>query len=156
MRSVILVTALLVTPAVSQRLTIGAVAGTGVTGDFHTGSATFPALTLADGTTASSTTFVASSVYRSLIIGPKLELSLGGRWSLEVDALHRPLRSTVTQFFSPPIVLPNGMVLTKFGPNTAAEASWEIPVLDIVFGLPNGIPSSKRDRPSDRRETGRT
>ena len=129
MRSVILVTALLVTPALSQRLTIGAVAGTGVTGDFHTGSATFPALTLADGTTPSSTTFVASSVSRSLIIGPKLELSLGGRWSLEVDALHRPLRSTVTQFFSPPIVLPNGMVFTKFGPNTAAEASWEIPVL---------------------------
>src|SRR5712692_1911528 len=81
------------------------------------------------GTAVSSTTFVASSVSRSLIIGPKLELSLGRRWSLEVDALHRPLRSTVTEFFSPPIVLPNGTVFTNLAPNTAAEASWEIPVL---------------------------
>lgn len=116
------------TPALAQKLNLGVVAGTSLTGDFHAFSYTSSGGSDPAGTTYSYT-FVSSPVSRSLIIGPKLELRLRSNFSLEVDALHRALRSRTTQFVSPPLVLPNGFSFSSFGPSTRTHASWEFPVL---------------------------
>ena len=114
--------------ALPQKLTIGAVVGTSITGDYRSGSVTNVRPAGPD-EVMGSTTFVSAPVSRSLIIGPKLQLKLPHGLSLELDALHRPLRSTITEFLSPPLVLPSGVVLAKFGPNTSTGATWEIPVM---------------------------
>lgn len=113
------------TPAVAQKLTLGVIAGTSLTGDVHTGSQTFQGGFSQDG----SVTFSYSRVSRPFIVGPKVELDLPGQLSVEVDALYRPLRARQTQTFDPPVVLPNGVTFSTIGPSTRRLASWEFPVL---------------------------
>jgi hypothetical protein len=110
-------------PSPAQRLTLGVVAGTGLTDDFRRDSFTFP------GAADQTSTFTTGPVSRGPIVGPKLELGLPLGFSVEADALHRPLRSTTTQTISPPVVLPNGAVLSTIGPDQRTHASWEFPIL---------------------------
>lgn len=112
-------------PALAQKLTLGVIAGTSLTGDVRTGSVSVGGGFSQDG----SVTFTYSPVSRPFIAGPKLELDLPGRLSLEVDALYRPLKERVTQTFDPPVVLPNGVTISSIGPSTRKLASWEFPVL---------------------------
>ena len=45
------------------------------------------------------------------------------------DALHRALRSTTTESYSPPLTLPNGQTTSSFGAFTQTHSAWEFPVL---------------------------
>ncbi len=119
---------LISSPSLAQKLSIGIVTGTTLTGDFRDTSVSFPRVNGID-EPAGTSTFFATSGPRPFIIGPKLELLLPQGFSIEVDALHRPYRSKVTQVFAPPLVLPNGTPVQQIGPDASTETSWEIPLL---------------------------
>lgn len=116
-----------VSPASSQTISLGAVAGGSLTPGFPSASYQFPAGITQTGEAASATLFQTSG--RSFIIGPKLEVTLLRGLSVEVDALHRRLRATTTYVVSPPFQLPNGTSISSFGPFTDTRASWEFPLL---------------------------
>jgi opacity protein-like surface antigen len=99
-----------------HRVAVGVVMGTNVTGDF---SATSHTLNLIDETGTSLVTFVNSSGPRSFIVGPKVELQLLYRLSVEVDALYRPVSSASEQIDG------NGMRQS----GTYRYVTWEFPVL---------------------------
>jgi hypothetical protein len=123
-------------PAIAQKLTLGVVAGSSLTADFRGGSFTSSGI---DDGVMRSTTITFSPASRRFLIGPKLELALPWRLSLEVNALHRPVRIESTQTFSPPIVLPNGTTFSSFGPFTDARALWTFPIL-AKYRLPAARP----------------
>jgi hypothetical protein len=106
-----------------QTLNLGAVTGTSVTGDFQSGSYFFPGGTIPDGQTTSSI-YTVLPFSRSLIIGPKLELALPGGFTVEADALHRPLNSKqqIVELFS-------GGSKIDLGTFTQKHADWEFPIL---------------------------
>jgi hypothetical protein len=106
-----------------QTLNLGAVTGTSVTGDFQNGSYSFPGGTIPDGQTTSSI-YTVLPFSRSFIIGPKLELALPGGFTVEADALHRPLnsRQQIVELFS-------GGSKIDFGTFTSRHADWEFPIL---------------------------
>src|SRR5262245_59611975 len=128
---------LFVTQASGQKLSVGIVAGASLTGDFQNGSYFFPGGTLPDGR-QSSTTIVVSPLSRGLIIGPNLELSLPRGLSVEVDALHREMRSKTTDNVSPPVQFLDGHTISALGPFEQTHTSWEIPVL-MKYKLPGSF-----------------
>ena len=95
-------------PVFAQRLTLGVIGGTSLTGDVRTGSETFPGFS-----ESGSVTFSYSPVSRPFIVDPKLGLDLPGPLSFEVDALYRPLRARFTQAYNPPIVFPTGSIFRR-------------------------------------------
>jgi opacity protein-like surface antigen len=99
-----------------RRVSLGVVMGTNVTGDF---SATSRTINLIGETGTSLLTFVNSSGPRSFIVGPKVELQLPYRLSVEVDALYRPVSSAAEQ------VDGNGMRRS----GAYRYVTWEFPVL---------------------------
>lgn len=109
--------------APAQRLTLGIIGGTSLTGDFETGTYHSPGGTLPDGQTTSST-WTVIPFSRSFIIGPKLELTLPLNFSLEFEALHRNLHSkySITELFS-------GGSQTEIGQFIRTHAAWEFPIL---------------------------
>ena len=74
-------------------------------------------------------TYIVAPGSRRLIIGPMVEFRLPQNWSVEVDALHRELRSTTTTLLSPGFELPDGSRLTMIGPFTRTHTTWEFPML---------------------------
>ena len=96
-------------------VSIGVAAGTGLTDALHTSTFSETAIT---NTGQGQLTQVTYPV-RSFMIGPTVELALPKRFSIEADAIYRPLRTeTVTTF--------NGM---KSNPFASSIATWEIPVM---------------------------
>lgn len=98
----------------SQRLSIAVIAGTNLTDPFSR-------YTRHDfGPSGLPLTIEYKSVSPALILGPTVELLLGAGWSVEVDALHRELRS-------------EARVGTPPGPSQVfsqqTRASWEFPLL---------------------------
>ena len=101
-----------IAPAVfAQNLSLGISAGAGLTGDFphefFPGSSVFPGIT-------------DYSTPKRYIVGAMLELGLPSHFSVEVDALYRPLGYTFAG------VEPNG-TLNSVSPATVV--TWEFPVL---------------------------
>jgi hypothetical protein len=93
----------------------GVAAGTGLTDALHISTFSGTAIT---NTGQGQLTQVTYPV-KSFMIGPTVELALPKRFSVEVDAIYRPLRTeTVTTF--------NGM---KSDPFPGSNATWEIPVM---------------------------
>ena len=114
-------------PVVAQRLTLGAVVGTSVTGDFHAGTFNTGSYTVIGGPYDGQTvhdTITTSPTSRQFIVGPKLELRLPWRLSVEADALHRPVHQKtddVTKY--------SGGTKTIYDFPESTNATWEIPVL---------------------------
>jgi hypothetical protein len=112
---------------VAQRLTLGAVVGTSVTGDFHPGSFDTGPFTVIggpyDGQTVYST-ITTLQTSRQFIVGPKLELRLPWHLSVEADALHRDVHQKTTTN-----VKYSGGASTIYDYPESTNAAWEIPVL---------------------------
>jgi hypothetical protein len=147
--------------ALAQRVTFGAVTGTQLTDDFRSiscpdlaGSTLSPppGCPLAIGASRS-----VANASRALIVGPKVNIRLSPSLSIEVEALHRAIRSTQT--ISSAICLDPDCTTRMpytFG-NTGTEFTWEFPVLGryqmsglrlkpFVEGGPSFRPAENREQ----------
>jgi hypothetical protein len=111
---------------VGSRISLGAVAGYGLNPDFANGhyqsQAIEPGLQPGGGytyTSVNATQYV--SGLRSLIAGPSVEIHLNLHWSVEMDALHKLLRSTYWT------VSEDGVTSAKR--TTTNAATWQFPIL---------------------------
>lgn len=102
----------------SQSLTLGAIGGTNLTEDVHTGRQVRPA-------GPASSTAVAVSGGHNAIFGLTAEFRIRDKWALEFDALHRELSVGFGSF----VTLPDGQILFNSEPNHNVLASWEFPLL---------------------------
>jgi hypothetical protein len=109
-----------------SRVSLGAVAGWGLTGDYRAQSYRAQGLVAVPQPgggftydTADGTQYLTGA--RSLIAGPSVEFHATQRFSVEVDALHKPLRSRGW------MVLDNGI---RYPARTATTAAtWQFPLL---------------------------
>ena len=115
--------------ALGQKLSFGVVGGVNLTDDLRTLREPFAYLgnTYTDLTTSDS---------RSMIFGAMLEVGLPRRWSLEVDALHRTLKSTKTTDF------PGSGAGPSFAPYHTSMPTWQFPLL-----LKYRFPAASKVRP---------
>jgi hypothetical protein len=74
-----------------KRVSLGAVVGFNLTGDYNSTSSTGQDLI-----SGSPVTFLTRSGARSLIVGPSIEVALLKRLSIEADAIHENVRSVTT------------------------------------------------------------
>src|SRR5262245_24901316 len=105
-----------------QLADLGVITGSSLTDDFRN----------ATRTSLGNSSFNVANASRPFIIGPKLEIHFLKSLSLEVDALHREIRTHNTWHlvFSPPLELPDGTTLTSTTySTTGTEFAWEFPVL---------------------------
>lgn len=108
--------------ALGQQLRFGFVGGTNLTRDFHSTDDTY---TIAEpGQPDYLLSVLSFSRSHSLIVGPMMELPLRRKFSVEVSALHRDLRSTqvVTSLY------PDGTRQSTTYQFVSAN-TWEFPVL---------------------------
>jgi len=105
-----------------------------------------------------STTSV-SNASDAFILGPKIELMLSKRLSVEAAALYRAIRSTTstTAVWSPPLEIPDGRIIeTLQYSSTGTEFTWEFPVLaKYRFSVPGAKPFIEIGpsfRPAENRE----
>jgi hypothetical protein len=106
---------------------LGAVVGASITGDFHPGSFDTGSYTIIGGTYDGQSvysTFTTSPTCRQFIVGPKLELRLPWRLSVEADALHRPVHQKTDE-----VTKYSGGATTIYNFPESTNATWEIPVL---------------------------
>jgi hypothetical protein len=99
------------------RFSVGAVLGTNLLGDYNTTSST-----ARDVLSGTQITFLSRSGPRSFLIGPTFELQASEHFSLELDALYRPVRehNTTTTVFS-------GQTFSQSG--AGSFATWQLPVM---------------------------
>jgi hypothetical protein len=115
-------------PGFGQKLKLGVVAGASVTDDFKTASFFSPGGILPSGETQYSTTFL-SNASRHFLVGPRLEVVLPWRLSVEAEALNRPIRSTSKVVVFPPFEFPEGVRVDTFGPFTSTQFDWQFNLL---------------------------
>ena len=111
-------------PGFGQKFKLGVVTGASVTDDFETASFFSPGGILPTGEFQYSTTFL-SNASRRLLVGPRLEVVLPWRLSIEAEALNRPIRDTSKFVFFPPYELPGGVRVDTFGPFTRTDFDWQ-------------------------------
>ena len=121
-----------------QQLNIGFIGGTNVTNDVRPGQQTSSGM-LPSGEISTSTYSVRNSGGRRPILGLQLEYTIGRNWALEFDALHRELKSTTTNNFSPPFITPDGRAISTYA-YSRTLTTWEFPLL-AKFRLP--LPASR-------------
>jgi hypothetical protein len=119
----------LVSAARGQRISFGVITGTSLTSDFPGRDYTTPADSF--GNPASHFQFLTGP--RSLTLGAAVEGRLSDSFSIEADALHRPMKSTIvyTTFH---VGAPVNVSTNHF---TGVEA-WEFPVL-FKYSLPSAL-----------------
>src|SRR5262245_48098295 len=115
-------------PGFGQKLKLGVVTGASVTDDFKTSSSFYPGGTLPSGETQYSTIFL-SNESRRYLVGPRLEVVLPWRLSVEAEAVNRSIRSTSKLVISPPLEFPEGVRVDTFGPFTNSQFDWQFNVL---------------------------
>ena len=115
-------------PGFGQKLTLGVMTGTSVTDDFETASFFSPGGTLPTGESQYSTTFL-SNASRRFLVGPRLELVLPWRLSIEAEAQNRPIRSTSKLVVFPPYESTGGIRVDTFGPFTSTHFDWQFNLL---------------------------
>ena len=130
--------------ACAQTADLGVITGSSLTDDFC--NATFSG-------------FSVSNASRPFIIGPKLEIHLSESVSVEVDAMHREIRThnTWRTVFSPPVQLPDGTTLSSTSYSTTrTEFAWEFPVMaKYKFAARHMLPfieAGPSYRPAENRE----
>ncbi len=99
------------------RFSIGVVLGTNFLGDYNTTSSTAN-----DVSSGSKTIFSSRSGPQSFLIGPAVELQMSGHFSLEADAIYRPIREqfTITQLVPGQTALQSG---------NGSSATWQLPAM---------------------------
>jgi len=100
----------------------GVITGSSLTDDFRN----------ATRTSLGNSSFTVTNASRPFIIGPKVEIHISKSLSVELDALHREIRTRNTwhSVFSPPLQLPDGTTLSSTTYSTVGtEFAWEFPVL---------------------------
>lgn len=115
-------------------VSFGVVLGTNLTDDFRKTSSTASLLvpTPGDGITNLNATFLGYSGPRSFIAGPTVEVKLPRQFSVEVDAIHRPLKSASKT------ILSGGSTFNAFN-SIATLTSWQCPVVaKYKFSFPFG------------------
>ena len=125
MRQLLIVLGLCAYAASAQHLSIGAIGGINLTDDTGSGQQTSSRNT----TPPATATDIFGPGARRAILGIKLEADFNRNWSIEFDALHRELKSTVRTVFSPPLERPDGSLLSQIGPFTHVLTPWEFPLL---------------------------
>jgi hypothetical protein len=117
-------------PCAAQQLRFGIVGGTNLSRDFHTADETYVMSEPDVPDYLLKVHFFSRS--HSLILGPYMELSLPRNFSVEVNALHRNLRSTqvVTNLY------PDG-TRRSYTDQFVSAQTWEFPVL-LKYALPAG------------------
>ncbi len=117
-------------PICGQKLSIGVVGGLGLTNDHgSTGTLVSPFNPRFN----TAITRITQTSAQDFIIGPKIELTLPGQFSFEVEALHRKREYRTTVLFSPPLDFGRGPVSSDFSRLT--EPTWDVPLL-IKYQLP--------------------
>lgn len=116
--------------AYGQRLSVGVVGGTRLTGDFPYTDTSTPV----DGLGNPGTRFQYMSGPKSLIIGALVEVRLREHLSIEANALNRPMRLK--------FVFPD---FPAYGDSFTAVRAWEFPVM-LKYTLPS-LPSAGRVLP---------
>jgi hypothetical protein len=106
-----------------QKVELGVVTGASVSADFETASLFSPGGILPTGESQYSTTFL-SNASRRFVIGPRVEVMLPWRLSIEAEALNRPIRSTSKVVVFPPYEFPEGVRVDSFGPFTSTHFDW--------------------------------
>jgi hypothetical protein len=112
-----------------KRLSVGAVLGTNLIGDYNATSST--STDLLSGT---QTTFSSRPGPRSFLIGPEVEFRMTGDFSLEADAIYRPIREHYT---STGVLL--GQPRTQSG--DISFVTWQLPVI-AKYKLPGLFPGN--------------
>jgi hypothetical protein len=110
-----------VSPATfAQKVTVGVLAGASLTDDFQSGTYAF----------GGSTAIHISNASQWFMVGPMLELALPGGLSVEVDAIRQRRRSRSLIVLPEPLVFPNGVTITSYGPFTNSIVSpWQFSLL---------------------------
>jgi len=116
------------TPGFGQKLKLGVVTGTNLTDDFRTASYLSAGGILPSGESQHFTTFL-SDESRRYLVGPRLEVVLPWRLSVEAEAVNRSIRSTSTTVISPPVEFSNGILVDTFGPFTSSQFDWQFNLL---------------------------
>src|SRR5262245_52452870 len=109
--------------AFGQKATLGVVTGANLTDHFQ------PTVLGSPGLFSPVSTAFFTDASQRFIVGPRFELSLPKRLSVEFEALHREIRSTSRITFSPPFVTPDGIEISSIGPRTSTEFTWEFSLL---------------------------
>jgi len=119
-----------------QKVTFGAITGAQLTDDFRSLSCpdlgVTPNALVAGCPNIRGGSFTVANASRGFIIGPKVNIQFSSSWSIEIDALHREIRSdnSRTFLFCPPQELPECTTVVPFTYSFAAtEFTWEFPVL---------------------------
>ena len=100
-----------------KRFSLGAVLGVNLSGDYNSTSSTDT-----NGIDGMTETFSGRAGPRSFLVGPAVEVQLTGGFSIEADAVYRPVRSSFT--FSGVV---SGMPFTSSGESSLT--TWQFPVL---------------------------
>ena len=115
--------------AFAQRVSFGVVAGTSLFDDFRSGTVFRPSMTTCpEQICTSATVFHSEDASRRLTFGPKVEVRLSNRFSLEAEALHRAIRRKAEIQYLPPLDFGNGVIIGS-QPFSGTDYTWEFPVL---------------------------
>ncbi len=141
------------TNAFGQRVSFGAVTGINLVDDYRSGSVFQPSLgTCPEPICASATLFSSANASSRYIIGPKVELRLWNRFSVEAEALHRAVRRQERIQYVPPIIFPDGFTLAS-RESLGTDYTWEFPVLANqrlrVFKARSFVESGPNFRPAE-------
>src|SRR5262249_17477277 len=132
--------------AFGQKVNFGVISGATLTDDFRPTTLTF----------LNGVQHIANAS-QWFMIGPTVELILPKRFSAEVDAIHRRIRSSRLMVFSEPLPLPDGQAVTSAGPILTDGFSWQFTLLGkyrirnrgarpfLEFG-PSFLPQENRDQ----------
>jgi len=130
----------------AQKVTLGVVAGASLSDDYRNSSFTF----------AEGTTRYAANASQWFMIGPTLDFALNDKISVEVDAIHRRVRSTQLTVLGTPLELPDNVTIRQIGPFVNDASTWQISTFGkfrfpdtqmkpfVEFG-PSFVPIENRD-----------
>jgi hypothetical protein len=131
----------------AQQITLGVLAGANLTDDFLSRPFRF----------GNATRYI-SDASEWFMVGPKVELGLPGNFSVEFDAIRRPIRYTELTVLDEPLQFPNGVMISSFGPFLTDAFTWQFSVFGkyrlstirhmtpfVEFG-PSFLPIENRDQ----------
>jgi len=133
-----------------HHMSLGVVLANNLTGDFRTTTLQFPVI----GYGRQLQSAVDSSGPRSFIAGPTVEFHLPANVSVEIDALHRPVTSTLDIVFSDgtrthstgggatwefPVLAKYRFPIRRVAPFVEAGPSFRLPQGELTFASPFGI-----------------
>lgn len=110
--------------SVAQKITLGVIAGASLTDDYRNTSFTSGegGLYFGDGATLHLT-----NASQWFIFGPTVEVAFSKRFSVEVDAIRRRIRSTSLMILGTPLEYPDGTIIRQYDPSRATTTRGRFP-----------------------------